>query len=132
MQRNPFPFDVPFDLWSERALRNRLNESVRDRRRHARYVVVSLDHPSSEDGHTLGDLLPTDDMRVWLEVESNREMLRQGMGRLEQRLARIMNLWYEEGWSAEEIAAETGLQVGHVYVLRHRAIKKLRDYCSDL
>lgn len=130
LQGNPFPFDVPFDLWSERALRNRLHESVRNRRIHARYVVVSLDHPSAEDGHTLGDLLPTDDMRIWLELESNREVLRQGMGRLEQRLARIVHLSYVEGWSAEEIAAEVGLQVGHVYVLRHRAIKKLRDFCA--
>jgi DNA-directed RNA polymerase specialized sigma24 family protein len=33
--------------------------------------------------------------------------------------------------SAEEIAAETRLDVGHVYVLKHRALKKLRAFCAD-
>jgi RNA polymerase sigma factor (sigma-70 family) len=131
LQRNPFPFDVSFDDWSKRALRNRLNESVRFRRRQARYVVDSLDRPCFEDDRTPGGLLPADDMRVWLELESSREVLRQACARLEQRQAHILHLWYVEGWTAEEIAAETELQVGHVYVLKHRALKKLREYCAD-
>ena len=131
LQRYPFSFDVPFDQWSERALRNRLRGSVRLRRRHARHVVDSLDRPCFEDDLTFGELLPTDDMADWLERESSREALRQGYARLDQREARIVHLWYEEGRSAEEIAAETGLQIGHVYVLRHRAVARLRAYCAD-
>jgi RNA polymerase sigma factor (sigma-70 family) len=131
LQRNPFPFDVSFDRWSERALRNRLKDAVYSRRRQARHVVDSLDRPCSENGATVGELLPTDDMRVWLDEESRREVLREGWARLEQRQARIMHLWYLEGWSAEEIAAETRLDVGHVYVLKHRALKKLRAFCAD-
>ena len=34
------------------------------------------------------------------------------------------------GWSAGEIATETRLAVGHIYVLKHRALKKLRAYCA--
>jgi len=34
------------------------------------------------------------------------------------------------GWSVDEVAAETPLEVGHIYVLKHRALKKLREYCA--
>ena len=125
----PFPFDVPFDHWSERVLRNRLTDSVRYRNRDARHVVDSLDRPCVEDGDPHGELLPTDDMGVWLELESRREVVRKAWRRLEQRQARILHLWYLEGWSVDEIAAETLLQVDHIYVLKHRGLKKLREYC---
>lgn len=131
LQHNPFPFDVPFDRWAERALRNRLKDAACTRRRQVRYVVDSLDRPCSEGGATVGELLPTDDMRVWLDLTARREVVEQAWPRLEGRQARIVHLWYLEGWSAEEIAAETRLDVGHVYVLKHRAIKKLRAFCAD-
>jgi RNA polymerase sigma factor (sigma-70 family) len=131
LQHNPFPFDVTFDRWAERALRNRLKSSVRSRQMHARHVVDSLDRPCSEDGVPFGDLLPNDDMRVWLELESRREVVRQAWTKLDRRLAHIIHRWYVEGWSADEIAAETRLEVNHIYVLKHRAIKKLREYCLN-
>jgi RNA polymerase sigma factor (sigma-70 family) len=130
LQRNPFPFDVPFDHWAERALRNRLTEHVRYRRRQARYVVDSLDGPCFEEGHPHAALLPNDDMRAWLELESRRELVRQAWPKLDQRQAHIIHRWYVEGWSADEIAAETRLAVNHIYVLKHRALKKLREYCA--
>ena len=48
-----------------------------------------------------------------------------------QRQAHIIHRWYVEGWSADEIAAETRLAVGHIYVLKHRGLKKLREYCAE-
>jgi RNA polymerase sigma factor (sigma-70 family) len=132
LQCNTFPFDVSFDRWVERALRYRLTTTVRLQRRHARHVVDSLDRPCFEEGgSTYGELLPTDDMNLWLERESGREALRQGAERLDQRQAHIIHRWYVEGWSADEIAAETKLEINHIYVLKHRAIKKLREYCVD-
>ena len=47
------------------------------------------------------------------------------------RQAHIIQRWYVEGWSADEIAAETRLAVGHIYALKHRGLKKLREYCAD-
>ena len=47
------------------------------------------------------------------------------------RQAHIIHRWYVEGWSVDEIAAETRLEVNHIYVLKHRALKKLREYCAD-
>jgi RNA polymerase sigma factor (sigma-70 family) len=132
LQRNTFPFDVPFDHWAERALRYRLTTTVRFQRKQARHVVDSLDRPCfEEDGSTYGELLPTDDMNTWLEQEIRREALRQGAERLDPRQAHIIHRWFIEGWSADEIAAETRLEVNHIYVLKHRAIKKLREYCGD-
>jgi len=132
LQHNTFPFDVTFDRWAERALRYRLTTTVRFQRRHARHVVDSLDRPCfGEDGSTCGELLPTDDMRVWLELESRREVVQQAVTRLDRRQAHIIHRWYVDGWSADEIAAETRLAINHIYVLKHRAIKKLREHCAD-
>ena len=131
LQHNTFPFDVTFDRWAERALRNRLKSSVRSRQRQARHVVDSLDRPCFEDGYPFGGWLPNDDMRVWLELESRREVVRQAWTKLDQRQAHIIHRWYVEGWSADEIAAETRLEVNHIYVLKHRGLKKLREYCAE-
>ena len=91
----------------------------------------SLDRPCFEDGSTYGELLPTDEMTLWLDLESRREVVRQAWARLDQRQAEIVHRWYLEGWSVDEIAAETKLKVGHIYVLKHRAIKMLREYCAN-
>ena len=131
LQHNTFPFDVTFDRWAERALRYRLTTTVRFQRMQARHVVDSLDRPCFEDGDSFGGLLPNDDMRVWLELESRREVVRQAWTKLDQRQAHIIHRWYVEGWSADEIAAETRLEVNHIYVLKHRGLKKLREYCAD-
>ena len=57
---------------------------------------------------------------MWLELESRREVVWQAWTKLESRQAHIIHRWYVEGWSADEIAAETRLAVGHSYVLKHR------------
>ena len=132
LQHNTFPFDVTFDRWAERALRYRLTTTVRYQRRQDRHVVDSLDRPCfGEDGSTYGEMLPTDDIRVWLELESCREVVRQAWMKLDQRQALIIHRWYVDGWSADEIAAQIRLEINHVYVLKHRALKKLREYCAD-
>ena len=91
----------------------------------------SLGRPCFEDGATYGERLPTDDMNMWLDREAKREALRQGTARLDQRQAHIIHRWYVEGWSADEIAAETRLEVNHIYVQKHRGLKKLREYCAN-
>ena len=66
-----------------------------------------------------------------LALESRREVVRQAWTKLDQRQAHIIHRWYVEGWSVDEIAAETRLAVGHIYVLKHRGLKKLREYCAE-
>jgi DNA-directed RNA polymerase specialized sigma24 family protein len=131
LQRNPFSFDVPFDHWAERALGNWLKSLVRSRQRQACHVVDSLDRPCFEDGHLFGGLLPNDDMRVWPELESRRGVVRQAGRSSCQRQAHIIQRWYVDGWSVDEIAVETWLGANHIYVLKHRGLKKLREYGAD-
>ena len=52
--------------------------------------------------------------------------MRQAWTKLDQRQAHIIHRWVVEGWSVDEIAAETQLAVNHIYVLKHRGLKKLR------
>ena len=58
-------------------------------------------------------------------------MVRQAWTKLEPCQAHIIQRWYVEGWSAVEIAAEIRLAVNHIYVLKHRGLKKLREYCAE-
>jgi len=126
LQTNFYPFDVPFDRWSARALVNRLHEAARKQRLQARRVTESLDRPVFDQKLTYGELIQTRSLEEWLEREANREALLQALEELDARQARLIRLWYLEDWSADEIAADLGLQIGNVYVLRHRAIQKLR------
>lgn len=126
LQRHPFPFDVPFDRWLARGLVNRLYAGGRGRAAGRRWIEASLDEPFESTGATYGDLVSTHDMEAWLEQEIRREDVHWALGRLAGREVRIVRLWYLEGWSAAEIAAALGLPVRHVYVLRSRALARLR------
>ena len=75
--------------------------------------------------------MSSENWRDRLALESRREVVRQARTKLDQRQAHIIHRWYVEGWSANEIAAETRLEVGHIYVLKHRGFKKLRESCAD-
>lgn len=130
LQEHPYPFDVPFERWAARALLNRLREASRRRALLERHVVGSLDRAAfrTSDSPTMGELLVDDSLTAWLEQSANREALLQALERLDERQRRIVTLWYLEGVPADEIAATLGLSVGNVYVLRFRAIEKLRKF----
>jgi len=126
LQDNSFPFDVSFDDWSERALLNRLHQAARADRVHTRYVVDSLDRPVFDSDLTYGDLLGRSDLEAWLARTGEREVLSQALAHLNTRQAQVIRLWYLDGWPAEEIAAEMGMTVDYIYVLKHRALHKLQ------
>lgn len=132
LQHNPFPFDVPFECWAKRALHNRMFESLRAQRTYTRLVVDSLDRPTFDARWERVDGLANDDLAAWLEREDHREILQHALARLDKRQAHLIRLWYLEGWSPEEIAAALGIKVNHVYVLKHRALNKLRKtWCCE-
>ncbi len=130
LQEHPYPFDVPFERWAARALLNRLHEASRRRAALERHVVGSLDRAAFRmpDSPTVGELLVDDSLLAWLEQSANREALLQALDLLDERQRRIVYLWYLEGVPADEIAATLGVSVGNVYVLRFRAIEKLRKF----
>lgn len=130
LQGHPYPFDVPFERWAARALLNRLREASRRRATLERHLVGSLDRAAfrTPDSPTVGELLVDDSLLAWLEQSANREALLQTLELLDERQRRIVHLWYLEGVPADEIAATLGVSVGNVYVLRFRAIEKLRKF----
>lgn len=128
LQTHPYPFDVPFERWAARALVNRLQESARRRAARERRVVASLDQAAfrTTGSPTLGELLVDNLLADWLERSENREALLQALDLLDERHGRVVHLWYLDGLSADEIAAALNVSVGNVYVMRFRAIEKLR------
>lgn len=126
LQRHIFPFDVPFDRWASRALTNRLQEATRQRTTRSRHEVDSLDRPVFDKDVTLGEALAERSLEAWLERAANRELLLQALTLLDERAAAVLRLWYLENWAGDEIAAALGLTLNNVYVIRFRAIEKLR------
>ena len=133
LQTNPYPFDVPFDRWSARALTNRLLQARRKQQARERLLGRSLDHPAfgGVATNTVGDTLADLTFDAWLEQTANREALLQALDQLDGRLGLVLRLWYLEQWPADEIAAFIGERVGYVYVLRFRGIEKLRKVATE-
>lgn len=126
LQENAYPFDVPFDRWATRSLVNRLLEDARRERMRRQHVAASLDAPVTSEGTPLADTLGAAMVDEWLERESNREALLQALDQLDARSGQVARRWYLDGWRADEIAAELVIEINYVYVLRSRAIERLR------
>jgi RNA polymerase sigma factor (sigma-70 family) len=129
LQEHPYPFDVPFDRWSATVLNRRLCDLVRRRRREERHYAFSLDTPQKEepDFGLREYQLADHSLEEWLAQAANRQALMQAIGRLDARHGLVVRLWYFDQWPADEIAAQLGTSVGNVYLLRFRAIEKLRQ-----
>ncbi|MGQ9839900.1 MAG: sigma-70 family RNA polymerase sigma factor [Anaerolineae bacterium] len=126
LQAHPYFFDVPFERWAARLLLNRLLAAARSRKTAARHIVDSLDRPLFESELTVADALCTDRSQAGLERFMQREALGHALHRLGEREAQVVCLWYLEGWPAAEIATRLRVTVGCVYLLKHRALRKLR------
>lgn len=126
LQEHLYPFDVPFAHWSACALRHRLLDAARGQRTAARHLVDSLDRPLCVNGPTLGDLQPADGWDGRLDRLARQEALQRALAHLEKRQAQVVRWWYLEGWPAAEIAERLRVSVGCVYIIKHRALRKLR------
>jgi RNA polymerase sigma factor (sigma-70 family) len=134
LQEHPYPFDVPFDRWSATVLNRRLCDQARRRQREERHLSYSLDLPQRDhdelDSDLRQELIADRSLEEWLARAANRQALLQAIGYLDARHGRVVHLWYFDQWPADEIAAELGTSVGNVYLLRFRAIQKLRQVCA--
>lgn len=115
LQSHAFPFDVPFDRWSARALTNRLQERARQRRRAPDVESLNCD-----------DLLCDPPGENGLDTLILREALQEALAELPARQAAVIRLWYLEGWRPDEIATHLKTRVSNVYVLRYRGLQALR------
>lgn len=129
LQAHPYPFDVPFDRWSAAVLNRRLSNLARRRQREERYIAFSLDLFHEGDGPRAYQLADHS-LDEWLAREANRQALVEAIGRLDARYGLVVRLWYLDQWPADEIAAHLDTSVGNVYLLRFRAIQKLRQMAA--
>jgi RNA polymerase sigma-70 factor (ECF subfamily) len=84
----------------------------------------------------LGTAAARDDLARGLEEQLDRELLEEASCRVRLRVAPAtwdaFRLTAVEGLSGEEAARRTGLQVGQVYVAKHRVEKLLREEVQKL
>jgi RNA polymerase sigma-70 factor (ECF subfamily) len=84
----------------------------------------------------LGTAAARDDLAGGLEEQLDRELLEEAGCRVRLRVApstwEAFRLTAVEGLSGQEAARRTGLQVGQVYVARHRVEKLLREEAQKL
>ncbi|MBC8448208.1 MAG: sigma-70 family RNA polymerase sigma factor [Chloroflexi bacterium] len=127
----PYPFDVPFDRWCARILLHRFIDRDRVQKRRDLWCPASLDEPlwpGSDDGVARVETTGGWPMNQWLENYANREWLLQTIEGLRNPLERqAIWLYYLKERSVKEVAEELGVSENYVYVLLHRARRRLRQ-----
>jgi RNA polymerase sigma factor (sigma-70 family) len=128
---HPFPYDVPFEAWATRILKNQIlqrytrSQDLIDREP----GTISLDRPGRgevEDDFSLHDLLADESSASAFESIEVQEWLIQAIARLRsqaQQQVIIDTFFYE--LKDEEIARRLGKTRNAVHVLRHRALRRL-------
>jgi RNA polymerase sigma factor (sigma-70 family) len=130
---HPFPYDVSFDAWATRILKNRIlwrdtrSQDLIDREPR----TLSLDRPGRSetgDDFSLYDLLTDGAGTSAFERLEVQEWLMQAIAGLRsgaQQRVIIDSFFY--GLSDEEIATRLGKTKQAVYNLRHRALRDLKE-----
>ncbi len=134
---HPFPYDVSFDAWATRILKNHiLRRYTRSRDLIDREPgTMSLDRPGQsemENGFSLYDLLSDESSASAFERVEVREWLIQTIAHLRsqaQQQVIIYTFFYE--LSDEEIAQRLGKTRNAVHILRHRALQRLKQILAQ-
>lgn len=130
---HPFPYDVPFDAWATRILKNCIlqrytrSQDMIDRQPE----MTSLDRPGlseAEGDFSLYDLLADTSGIAAFERIEVREWLIQAIAHLHSQAQQqvIVDTFFYE-LSDEEIAARLGKTKNAVQILRHRALRRLKQ-----
>lgn len=121
--------DVSFSTYSYRCVRNALIRYVQTRKRKM-LDVVSLDVMIGEEEETsLGEMMsnPAEDGRLVEELSDLTVFLREQLNALPvQQSMVVRELFYRE-LSVPELARERGCTTQALYLLRRKALKRLRD-----
>jgi RNA polymerase sigma-B factor len=89
------------------------------------YTALSLSVPIGDDPDTeLGDTLA--DSEAVFAVADNRDLIARGLGSLDERSRRIVELRFFSGLSQSEIAREIGVSQMHVSRLLRHALETVR------
>jgi RNA polymerase sigma-70 factor (ECF subfamily) len=105
--------------------------------------LYRIAHNAVIDRHrTRKVVVPLEQAEDWLDVEANSPeaaaeaaqeaaKLSAALARLSPRLREVILYRFVNGLSHAETAEVMGLRVGHVRVLQHRALGKMRDLLAD-
>jgi RNA polymerase sigma-B factor len=89
------------------------------------YTALSLSVPIGDDPDTeLGDTLA--DPEAVFEVADDRDLISRGLGSLDERSRRIVELRFFSGLSQSEIAREIGVSQMHVSRLLRQSLERVR------
>ncbi len=69
----------------------------------------------------------TGDPCLELERKELQEALQNALAKLPRRLAQVFSLYESEDWSGREICAALGISENNLWIILHRARKKLRE-----
>ena len=110
--------DEPLNLkaWLLRIARHLWIDRHRRHREHAP-LEAAASHPASEP-----------DPEATLLQAEEREQLAQALAQLPDRLRDVVVYRFIHGLTHREVAELMGLQEGHVRVLQHRALQRLREW----
>jgi RNA polymerase sigma-B factor len=94
------------------------------------YTALSLSVPVGDDPDTeLGDTLA--DPEAVFVVADDRDLISRGLGCLDERSRRIVELRFFAGLSQSEIAREVGVSQMHVSRLLRQSLEKVRRQMHD-
>lgn len=128
LQNHAYPFDVPFDHWSACVLTRRFVDWCRIQQRETLWLLPDEPvRPADTEGPTRLGHVGEKSLTQWLENYANQEWLLQATERLQNPLERqAIQLYYLKERAVKEVAAELGVSENYVYVLLHRARRRLR------
>lgn len=110
------PARGPAEAWVFAIARNAVRDRYRARRRRSWLPLEWFEHKAEETPHAEEHLV---------RDESKRALVR-AMKALDERERQVLALKFGAELSNVDIAAEQGLEAGHVGVIVHRALKRLQ------
>ena len=114
-----------FTAYIEIVVRHAKIDYLRRQRHRKKEVPTGLAPLNEADGYE--DPLPTNPD----EFEITDERLSSAISRLNPLRRQILTLIFLEGLSAQETADKLGCSINYVYLLKHRALKTLRDQLME-
>jgi RNA polymerase sigma-70 factor (ECF subfamily) len=121
--------------WLTGILNHKINDQLRATcRNRALFVNLSLDYHYESKAVTdsvVGFTLPPRDPRTELESKELREALNAAIEKLPPRQARVYQLHQSGFWSGREICQALQISERNLWIMLHRARKKLRESLSQ-
>lgn len=131
--RHPFHYDVFFEAWALLILKNVLRQRYRgpDVLNRPRLARLDDDADAEAGGYPPRHELVHDSGAAVTEMVEAGVWLDQVLGRLKSRAQQyVLKASFADGLEDEEIAHHLGKSVNAVYILRYRALQRLKEIMS--